>query len=509
MMPSNSYKLTTLPLTWKQVVDVANGAHLGCDEAIRTKLANARGIVDRVVAKGERAYGITTGLGALCNVALAPDALSKMSHNTIQSHACGIGTPLSRQETRAILCCALQNYAHGHSGISPYVVYRLLDFLNLNIVPVVPSRGSVGYLTHMAHMALPLIGLGELWVEGERVSGATALKHHGFSPITLGAKDGLSLVNGTPCMTGLLCVALDIAFRLVRWADVISAMSFEALRGQLAAFDPMGLALKPYPGVLKVGDNLRRLLAGSQILAESQGIRTQDALSIRSIPQIHGATRDQLDHISRQVDTELRSSTDNPLLFGTPEDYKVISQANPHGQSMAMAADILAIAVAELAGVSERRIDRLVNPTVSGLPPFLLEDSGINSGLMIIQYVAAALVAENKVLVHPMVVDNFVTSALQEDHLSLGTPAALKVLQVMERVETVLAIEYIVASQALHFFAYDRLANGTRTALDQLRALIPPYVEDRVVATDIETAIQILRTVEVLDRVEQAVGSLS
>lgn len=504
---NNAVILDTQALTWRELAQIADGAPLELGKAARECISKARAIVECIVERGERAYGITTGLGALCNVVLQPDQLSKLSSNTLQSHACGVGEPLSIPLTRAVLAAQLQNYAHGHSGVSPAVVEGLLAMLNCGITPVVPAGGSVGYLTHMAHMALPLIGLGEAWVNGERLPGAIALARCGLKPVSLGAKDGLSLVNGTPCMTGLMAMALARAERLAQWADVVGAMSFEALKGQLAAFSAEALATKPYDGAQQVGSNLRCLLAGSANLAAHQGIRTQDALSIRSIPQIHGASRDQFAHISRQVDIELASATDNPQVFGTPDDYRVISQANPHGQSLAMAADLLAIALAELAGVAERRIDRLVNPLVSGLPPFLLENSGVNSGLMIVQYVAASLVAENKVLAHPMVVDNFVTSALQEDHLSLATPAALKALKVLDNVETVLAIEYLVAAQALHFFDLASLGGGSRAALILLREHIPPYTEDRIVAPDIATAVGLLRDPTALKRIENNLGT--
>lgn len=508
MKPARAQVLGEHPLAWEQVAAVANGDGLELSAAVQGRLRNARAIVDRVVASGRKAYGINTGLGALCEVVLEPDMLTRLSHNIIQSHACGVGEPLTVPQTRAVLCAALQNYAIGRSGISPHVVDHLLAFLNRGLTPVVPSRGSVGYLSHMAHMALPLVGLGHAWVDGERLPAAAALQRVGLETIQLQAKDGLALVNGTPCMTGLVCVALDAAQRLLRWADVVGAMSFEALGGQLAAFDPRALASKPHPGLLVSGDNLRRMLHGSRWLAQRQGRRTQDALSLRSMPQIHGASRDQVVHIASQVNVELASATDNPQVYGTPEDPEVISQAHPHGQSMAMAGDLLAIAAAELAGVSERRIDRLLNPLVSGLPPFLVESSGVNSGLMIVQYVAASLVAENKVLSHPMVVDNFVTSALQEDHLSLGTPAVLKALQVLDRVETVLAIELLVAGQALDFVPADERAAGTRRAQEVLRQVVPYYKEDRIVASDIEAAVRVLRDSEGLRSVEDAIGRL-
>lgn len=498
--------LDTQALTWRELAQIADGALLGLGPIGRERIANARAIVEHIVEREERAYGINTGLGALCNVVLKRDQLSKLSSNTLQSHACGVGEPLSIAQTRAVLAAQLQNYAHGHSGVSQEVVDGLLTLLNLGITPVVPANGSVGYLTHMAHASLPLIGLGEAWVDGERLSGADALKKRGLKPITLGAKDGLSLVNGTPCMTGLLSVALARSERLAKWADIVAAMSFEALKGQLAAFDAEALAVKPHRGQQKVGVNLRGLLDGSANLAKHKGIRTQDALSIRSIPQIHGSTRDQLDHIGEQVNIELASATDNPQIFGTPDNYRVISQANPHGQSLGLAADLLAISLAELGGVAERRVDRLVNPLVSGLPPFLVENSGVNSGLMIVQYVAVSLAAENKVLSHPMVVDNFVTSALQEDHLSLATPATLKALKVLDNVETVLAIEYLVAAQALHFYQKEDLGHGIQVALAAIREHIPPYIEDRVVAPDITTALSLLRDPAVLAGIEAELG---
>jgi histidine ammonia-lyase len=358
----------------------------------------------------------------------------------------------------------------------------------------------------MAHIGLPLAGLWQLRVNGTAQDALRALTDAGLQPITPAAKDGLSLVNGTPCMTGLLCVALARAERLQKWADIVAAMSFEALRGQTAAFDAEALALKPHAGAQIVGCNLRTLLKDSPLLQAAQGHRLQDALSLRAIPQVHGASRDQVAHVAAQVNIELASATDNPLVLGTPDNYRVLSQANPHGQSLAFAADLLTIALAELGGIAERRIDRLVNPLVSGLPAFLVENSGVNSGLMIVQYVAASLVAENKVLSQPMVVDNYVTSALQEDHLSLATPAALKALQVIENSERILALEYLAAGQALSFHPPESLAQGTRTALALLREHVDVYAEDRILAPDIDAVTAIIQDEAGLRRIEAALG---
>ncbi|NAT39285.1 histidine ammonia-lyase, partial [Pseudomonas syringae pv. actinidifoliorum] len=382
-------------------------------------------------------------------------------------------------------------------------VEALLALLNRGITPQVPSQGSVGYLTHMAHVGIALLGVGQVSYRGHIVAAEQALKEEGLAPVTLGAKDGLCLVNGTPCMTGLSCLAIADAERLSQWADVIGAMTFEALRGQLDAFDESILALKPHPGMQQVGKNLRSVLAGSEVLASSQGIRTQDALSIRSIPQVHGATRDQLVHAIRQIETELNSVTDNPMLLGTPDAWRVVSQANPHGQSVAMAADVLCMAIAELGSIAERRLDRLINPMVSGLPAFLVSQPGVNSGMMIVQYVAASLCAENRQLAQPAVVDNYVTSGLQEDHLSLGTSAALKLHKVLGNATQILAIEYLLAAQAFEFLKAQRFGVGTDMAWRLLRERVPAYDEDRWLAPDIASSAALLKDETSLERVFQ------
>jgi histidine ammonia-lyase len=295
-------------------------------------------------------------------------------------------------------------------------------------------------------------------------------------------------------MTGLAALALADVERLADWADVIGAMSFEALRGQTDAIDADILALKPHPGMQQVGRHLRSLLAGSEIIASSRSLRTQDALSIRSIPQIHGACRDQIAHAARQIETELNSATDNPLLLGTPEAYRVMSQANPHGESVAMAADLLRIAVAELGGVAERRLDRLMNPHISGLPAFLVAEPGVNSGLMITQYTAASLAGENRRLAQPVVVDNFITSGGQEDHLSLGTSAALDLHRSLENLTQILAIEYLLAAQAFEFLKEQRFGAGTGQAWRWLREQVSSFEADRFLAPDIAQAATLLRT---------------
>ncbi|KMM79850.1 histidine ammonia-lyase [Pseudomonas deceptionensis] len=479
---------------WKDVVAVArHGALLTLSDQARARIDNAQAIVQRIVRSGERAYGINTGLGGLSNVSLQDEQLSALSRNTLLSHACGVGPVLSNEQTRAIICAAVIQFSQGKSGLHRQVVEGLLALLNHRITPQVPSQGSVGYLTHMAHIGISLLGVGDVSYRGQVVPAQQALAAEGLSPVVLGAKDGLCLVNGTPCMTGLSCLALADATHLLQWADVTGAMSFEALRGQLDAFDPEILALKPHPGMQRVGENLRHLLADSEVIASSKGVRTQDALSLRSIPQVHGAARDQLQHAALQIETELNSVNDNPMVLGTPEAYRVVSQANPHGQSVALAADMLAIAMAEIGSIAERRLDRLINPHVSGLPAFLVSQPGVNSGMMIVQYVAASLCAQNRQLAQPAVLDNYVTSGLQEDHLSLGTNSALKLLQLLENCTQILAIEYLLAAQAFEFLKPQRFGAGTQKALNLLRERVAPYDQDRWLAPDIASSAGILK----------------
>ena len=297
MSQAKKIVIADTPLHWQDVVAVARfGAELALSGQAWARIDNAQAIVQRIVSSGERAYGVNTGLGALCNVSLKGEQLSQLSRNTLLSHACGVGAPLSDEQTRAIICAAIINYCQGKSGLHPQVVHSLLALLNHGITPQVPSQGSVGYLTHMAHIGIALLGVGNVSYRGQIVTAQAALAAEGLQPVVLGAKDGLSLVNGTPCMSGLSCLALADAHHLLQWADVIGAMSFEAQRGQIDAFDEQVIALKPHPGMQQVASNLRALLDGSEVIAASKGIRTQDALSIRSIPQVHGAARDQLEH---------------------------------------------------------------------------------------------------------------------------------------------------------------------------------------------------------------------
>lgn len=491
---SQTVELSEMPISWQEIVKVARHGHaLTLTMATWDRVIAARQAVEEIASSSTPHYGINTGLGALCHVVLERGELQRLSYHTLMSHACGIGPPLKSEQVRAIICCAIVNYGHGHSGISPSVIKGLLRLLNEGITPIVPARGSVGYLTHMAHIGLSLLGKGEVEFRGQRTSASHALEAIGMAPVLLGPKDGLSLVNGTPAMTGLACLALDDASQLSAWADVIGAMSFEALGGQTDALTPEIIRLKRHPGVQRSAKNLRHLLQGSRHLEQCQGQRLQDALSLRSMPQVHGACRDQFDHAARQIENELDSATDNPLVIEREGTYRVVSQANPHGASVAMACDLLAIAVCEWSSISERRLYRLVTPQANHLPPFLTPGGGVKSGMMIAQYSAASLVADNKRLAQPAVIDNFLTSGLQEDHLSFGESAALKLDQALNNAFHVLAIEYLLAAQAFDLIDEHGFGQGTEPAWKKLRETIPFYDEEHSLHMDIQTAFGLLR----------------
>ena len=487
-----SVVLLDQPLGWRDVVAVANGARLELSPAAAERIARARRIVEAISRLGIRAYGVNTGVGALCDVIVPPEQQRRLSRNLLMSHAVGVGAPRGKAEVRAIMVAALNNYAHGHSGLRLELVERLIALLNAGITPVVPSQGSVGYLSHMAHIALVLIGHGQAMVDDELLEGKAALAKAGLAPAVLEAKEGLSLVNGTPCVTGLGALALARAESLLESADAIAAMSFENLHGQPAAFDEASLALRHSPGLQAVGKRLRALIAGSGLTGKP-GERTQDPLSLRTIPHVHGAARDVLTEVGAVLDRELASVTDNPAIAGSEEAPVVHSEAHAVGAAIGLAMDNLAIAVAEVAAMSERRTDRLVNPLVSNLPAFLAESSGVSSGFMIAQYTALSLVAENRRLAAPASLDGGITSALQEDHLCHATPAALKALAILANSRQVLAIELLAAAQAydLQDPAGSR-APATDALLGAIRARIARYADDRPLAGDIQAADRLL-----------------
>jgi histidine ammonia-lyase len=487
-------------LTWRQVAAVAEGAPLCLSEGTEHRIRAARLLVDAIVAKGIRAYGVNTGVGALCDVVVDASQLRALSRNIVMSHAVGLGPALGPCEVRAMIAAAINNFAHGRSGVRLAVVERLGWLLREGWIPEVPAAGSVGYLSHMAHIALAVLGEGHVQRGAERCAAADVLQASTLAPLVLEAKEGLSLVNGTPCATGLMCLALLRAERLLNWADVISAMTFENLQGQLSAFDSDALALRASAALGDVGARLRSILDGSGLVAAGAGRRTQDPLSLRAIPHVHGAVREVLARTSDVVDSELTAVTDNPVVMGTPQEPRALSQANAMGAAIGLAADSLGIAMAELAAMSERRIDRLVNPLVSGLPAFLASDSGAGSGFMIAQYAAVSLVAENRRLAAPASLDGGVTSGLQEDHLCHATPAALKLLKILDNAECILGIELLAAAQA-----YDlqpgalALAPNTDIVYRAVRARIAHYRDERPLNRDIERVRAIIREPTAVD----------
>src|ERR1700686_958767 len=349
-------------LSWRQVGEVAEGARLALSDGAQARIRAARALVESIVAKGVRAYGVNTGVGALGEVAIPESKLEQLSRNIVMSHAVGVGPALDPTAVRAIIAAAVNNFAHGFSGVRPAVVERLLALLEQDCIPEVPASGSVGYLTHMAHIALVLIGEGRAQWHGRSIGRAEARQAMHLAPLVLASKEGLSLVNGTPCATGLSAIALARMARLLDWADVVAAMTFENLRGQVAVFDADALALRASAGVRHVGERLRAALTGSAILRQSAGRRTQDPLSLRAVPQGHGAVRDLFAHSAQVVDDELASVTDNPALVGTVSEPRALSGAHAVGAALGLSVDSLAIAVAEMAAMSERRVDRLVNP---------------------------------------------------------------------------------------------------------------------------------------------------
>ena len=489
-------------LTLEDVERVArHGAPVELTAGAVERMRRSRAVVERAVAEGRVVYGLTTGFGRLSEVAIPLDRLEELQINLIRSHACGVGAPLPREEARAVTLLRANVLAKGFSGIRPEVVALLLDLLNRGVTPVIPEQGSVGAsgdLAPLSHVALVLIGEGEAEVAGERLPAAEALRRVGLEPVTLKAKEGLALNNGTQFMTGIGALALLRAERLMDTADVIGAMTLEGLRGTPDAFHPAIQRARPHPGQDVSARRLRALLAESEIRESHRenDPRVQDAYSLRCMPQVHGAARNALAYVRSVLETESNSATDNPLIFPDEGDEGlVISGGNFHGQPVAQVLDLLAIALADVASVSERRIERLVNPDLSDhLPAFLTDDPGVHSGMMIPQITAAALVSENKVLAHPASVDSITTGAGKEDHVSMGAHAAVKARRVVRNVEAVLAVELLCAAQALEFLKPLRPGRGVEKAYDLLRERVPRLAKDRILAPDIEAATELVRS---------------
>jgi histidine ammonia-lyase len=469
----------------------------------------SRATIEQLIASGQTIYGVNTGFGKLCNVRIPADQLARLQENLLLSHAVGVGTPVPPEIVRFMLLFKINALLAGASGISPQCVECLAAMLNADILPVVPSRGSLGAsgdLAPLAHLALGCIGEGDVLFAGEILPASVALERAGIEPLVLEAKEGLALLNGTQVSTALLADAVLAARRLARVADVACAFTLEAYKGTDRAFDARIHALRGHPGQQVAAANLRRLLAGSAILpGHADCARVQDPYSLRCAPQVHGASRDVLAHVERVLLAELHAVTDNPLVL---DGADIVSGGNFHAQPIALAADTLKLAAAEWASISERRIELLVNPDVSGLPAFLARKVGVQSGLMIAQVTAAALVSENKVLAHPASVDSIPTSAGKEDHVSMAPAAARQCRQVLTNAACVVAIELMAGYHALAFEPRLRPGKGVAAARRALARVLRPLSEDRVLSTDIEAVVALVEDGTLLAAVERAVGVL-
>ncbi len=475
------------------------------------RITASRRYVDALVAADRTVYGITTGFGRLASVRIAAGDVRQLQRNLLVSHAMGVGTPLTTEVVRAMLLLRAQSLSFGFSGIRLAVIELLLECLNRGVHPVIPCQGSVGAsgdLAPLAHMALPLIGEGQAEYRGEVLGGREALDRAGLTPVVLEAKEGLALINGTQAMTAIGALVVHDAGRLATLADVAGAMSLEALKGTAAAFDARVTDVRAHPGAASVAGNLRRLAADSPIHdSHADCAKLQDAYSLRCMPQVHGASRDALTHVREVVTRECNAVTDNPLVFADSD--QVISAGNFHGQPIALVMDYAKVAIAELANISERRVEHMLDPAVSGLPAFLSRQGGLNSGLMISQYTAASLVSENKVLAHPASVDSIPTSANQEDHVSMGTTSARQCAMILENATWVVAIELLNAAQALDFHHPLRPGAGVGAASDAIRRVVPTLESDRMLTPDLEAVRRIMLDGSLTASVERAVGSLA
>jgi histidine ammonia-lyase len=487
-----------------------DGARVALSDAARGRLDDARALVERMVADGAPVYGVNTGFGKFQSVRIPVEKLRALQRNLVLSHAIGVGPPFPTEVVRGMLLLRAQSLALGASGVRALLVERLLELLNGRVHPVVPSQGSVGAsgdLAPLAHLALALIGEGEVEHGGALRPAAAALAEVGIAPLELEAKEGLALVNGTQAMASLLALVLVDAAVLVTAADVAAAMTVEALKGSHRPFDEAVTRLRPHPGAIEVAGNLRALLRDSAIAASHADCdKVQDAYSLRTAPQVHGAVRDALRYANAVLEVEFASVTDNPLLL--VDEGRAVSAGNFHGEPLALAADHVKVALAELANISERRIEQMLNPALSGLPAFLAADGGLDSGLMVSQYTAAALVSENKVLAHPASVDSIPTSANQEDHVSMGTIACRQAREVLENATWVIAIEVMSAAQALDFHAGLAPGVGVAAAHARVRSALPHLEHDVYLRPGLDRVRELVRGGELVRAAEGAVGAL-
>lgn len=497
-------------LTLEEFVNVArHKAKVSISKEAVEKIEKSRKVVDTFVENEDVIYGVTTGFGKFSNVKISKEDCALLQKNLLMTHAVGAGNPFPEEVVRGMLILRVNNLSKGYSGARLLVIETLVDMLNKGVVPYIPEKGSLGAsgdLAPLSHMCLPMIGMGLAYYNGELMNGGEAMAKAGIPVIELSSKEGLALINGTQAMTSVGALALYDALNLSKAADIIGALSVEAHNGITDAFDPRIQAVRPHSGQIKTADNLRKLLKNSEMTTRQAEIRVQDAYSLRCMPQIHGASKDAINYVREKVETEINAVTDNPIIFG--DTMEGISGGNFHGQPMALAFDFLGIAVAELANVSERRLERLVNPALSELPAFLTEHGGLNSGFMIVQYSAASLVSENKVLAHPASVDSIPSSANQEDHVSMGTIAARKAGEILKNTRRVLSMELMAACQAIDMRGKKNLGDGTAPAYEAVRNVVPMLKEDRELYEDINKCEELLINGSLVKSCENAVDGI-
>ena len=509
-MSAKTVVLDGQSLTIKDIINVArNGYKVELTPKAKELVSECAASVLNWVEEGRVVYGITTGFGDLATVVIPRDKSRQLQENLLMSHACGFGEDLPEDFVRAIMLLRINTLTRGYSGISLATLTQLVDYLNLGIHPIIPRQGSVGAsgdLCPLSHLAITLIGLGDVKYQGKRMSTMEALKIVGLKPVELMPKEGLALNNGTTVMTGLAALCVYDAQKLLKNADIAAAMSAEALHAVPYAFDKRTHDLRPQVGQSVVAENMRRLTEDSEIIETFKKNRVQDAYSLRCLPQVHGTSRDALNYVLDKVNIEINSVTDNPIVFH--KDGEAISGGNFHGQPMAMAMDFFGIAMAEIANISERRIARLVDHKMSDLPPFLVTESGVNSGFMIPQYTAAAIVSENKVLAHPSCVDSIPTSAGQEDHVSMGGYSARKGLSILNNTQRVIAIEMLNAAQGMDFRAPLKPGKVTAAAFKAYREDVPFYDKDQYMQPLMLKSLELVKSGKIIDAVEKEIGEL-
>ncbi|MFU8766599.1 MAG: histidine ammonia-lyase [Candidatus Methanoperedens sp.] len=499
-------------LSINDVVSVArNLEEVRLSPAARKEVMKCREFVESLVESEKVVYGVTTGFGAFDSVYISKEQSDKLQENLILSHSAGVGDPLPQDIVRAVMLLRANSLSRGYSGVRVDIIETLICMLNSGVHPVIPEKGSLGAsgdLANLAHMVLVMLGKGEAFHKGERMSGNDAMESAGIQTIKLSSKEGLALINGTQVITAIAALLVHDSQILVKTSEITACMSLEALKGTARAFDEKIGMVRPHKGQIKCADNLRRLTADSEIMESHRyDKKVQDAYSLRCIPQIMGAIRDSLSFVKEKVEIEINSATDNPLLF--PDEDEVISCGNFHGQVIAISHDLLGIALSEIASVSERRIERLVNPQLSELPGFLTEKEGLDSGFMVAHYTAAALVSENKVFAHPASVDSIPTSASKEDHVSMGMAAALKARKIFENVSYVIAIELLCSAQGIDFRKPLRAGGGAEAAYELVRSRVPHLKDDRILSIDINKAREMVIRGELVSAVEKAVGELA